>query len=94
MFQFSFASDKLLQEHRLECRPGAKYTELLERVIIPPPEPPQQEQPPAPMAPAVPAPPAPAPLAPVSEVPKTEPEPVPEPPTSELVEKPMTTVMW
>ena len=83
----SFASDNLLQEHRLECRPGAKYTVLLERVIIPPPEPPQQEQPPAPPAPPVPAPPAPAPPAPVSEVP----EPVPEPPTSELVEKPKTT---
>ena len=79
-----FASDKLLQEHRLECRPGAQYTELLERVIIPPPEPPQQEQPQAPPVP-------PPPPAPLPEVPEPAPEPAPEPLTSELVEEPKTT---
>ena len=83
-----FASDKLLQEHCLECRPNARYAELLRRVTIPPPEPPQQVAPPVP---PVPAPTAPAPPVPVSEVPETAPEPVPEPQISEVVEPPKTT---
>ena len=66
-----FASDKLLQEHRRECRPSIQHAELLERVIIRPPEPQQQVQPPAP--------PMPAPPAPLKDVPKPPPVPVPDP---------------
>ena len=67
-----FASDKLLQEHRRDCRPSIKHAELLERVIILPPEPQQpahqQAQPPAP--------PIPAPVVPQQDVPEQAPEPV------------------
>ena len=66
-----FASDKLLQEHRRECRPSIRHARLLERVIIRPPEPQQQVQPPAP--------PMPAPIAPQQDVPEQAPVPVAKP---------------
>ena len=80
-----FASDKVLQDHRMEmeCRQPDRKVNLLEKVIIPPPP-----EPPAPTPPE-PAPPAPALPTPVVQdiQPKPAPEPEPEPPAPTPVEE-------